>query len=228
VNGYQWTNASGRFHTVLVLASDSQHAFEIITRDFYDSTLVRSTLEFARTHEGNILANKPLTILEGFHCQGWSFDTVIALSPETQEFDHTIDPDLYAATYIVYPAYRCEFSGRETLKEIMLRDAKMVDRSNFNREPAPAIKFRYVNTKSKGRSLGDKRGIEKSRVLFAEINKLENARASFVEFENYLGQVAKVTWDDGFVLWFDGTGNKRDLEELLAWVHVFILKGKAI
>ena len=62
-------------------------------------------------------------------------------------------------------------------------------------------------------------------VLFREVKKLENTPDGFVEFENYLGQVRKVTWQGGFVLWNEDRSEGVELEALLEWIRKFILEG---
>jgi len=208
-----------------VMTSDGNHAFQVNTRDYFDADLVRSTLAFALDHHREVLAAAPLAILPGFSPKGSAFDTVVAIAPSVHE-EHKFEyPNLHEVTYSVYPTYRCEFSGSETHKEVAVRDAKMVDSANLRREPAPVVRLRYINSKTQGRTLGEKRGLASPSVLFAEIRKLENAPASFIEFENYLGQIRKVTWEDGFILWNGSELRKMKQRELISWVQQFILHG---
>ena len=125
----------------------------------------------------------------------------------------------------MFPSYHCEYSGNETPKELTLRNAKLVDPANLQRDPIPVVRLRYSNTRTKGRTLGDKRGLDNSAVLFGEIKKLANSAGSFVEFENYLGQTRMVTWDQRYLLWDKDKAQQIALDALLDWVKQFLLDG---
>lgn len=224
-DAWHWTTSGGRFHFVLALCADGRHALQINIREHFDEELVRATLAFALQREADILAAQSFVVLPGFNSPGRGFEVVAALAPPLHEFHKAEHPQLHAMTYRVYPAYRCEFSGRETPKEALLRTAKMIEPANLKRAPRPLVRLRYSNTRTRGRSLGDKRGVANPSVLFTEISKLENASGSFVEFENYLGQVATVTWAIDFLV--QSEGRKRDMnkDEVRAWAERFILYG---
>jgi hypothetical protein len=188
---------------------------------------VRSALAFGLKHEAQVLSAAPLAIVNALSAQETKFDTVVAAAPSIHELHKVENPPLHDVTYRIFPAYRCEFSGRETPKEAVLRMAKMVDPANLDREPQPVVRIRYLNPRTKGRTLGDRRGLITPMVVFGEVKKLENTPDGFVEFENYLGQVRKVTWQGGFNLWNEDRSERVELEALLEWIRKFILQGVA-
>lgn len=226
-NAWHWTALGDRVNFVLVLTSDGRHALQVNTRDHFDAGVVRSVLTFCLAHEALALKANPLTILKGFSAQGTKFDIAVSAAPEVHQFHKTERPALHEVTYRVFPAYRCEFSGRETPKEAVLRMAKMVDPANLTRKPEPVVRLRYLNPRTKGRTLGENRGLADPMVLFGEVERLENTPGGFVEFENYLGQVRKVTWNGGFLFWNGDRAESLKKEDLLERIHKFILEGEA-
>lgn len=224
LNAWHWTVAGGRFNFVLVTTYDGQHALQVSTRDMFNAELVRASLAFALQNESAVCAANPIAVLSGFSSPDKRFDTVIAVAPVIHELHKAERPLLHDATFRIFPAHHCEFSGRETSKEAMLRIAKMIDPANLKRDPQPLVRLRYLNTKTKGRTLGKNRGIDSPKVLISEIKKLVNALASFVEFENYLGEIRKVTWqEDGYVLWNGDESKLIELPELLDGIQRFLV-----
>lgn len=225
LNSWHWTAQGGRFHFVLALTSDGMHAFQMNTRDYFDADVVRSVLAFALQHEAAVCAASPIALFNGFVASESNFDTVIAVSPAVHQLHKAERPELHAVTIRVFPAYRCEFSGLETQKEAQLRCSKMIDPANLKRDPNPLVRIRYENTRTRSRTLGDNRGIDNPSVLLLELKELENSPGSFVEFENYRGEVRKVTWHDGFLLWDGNDLQKIDYQALLDWSKRFIRYG---
>jgi hypothetical protein len=223
---WHWSAAAGRFNFVMAVMSDGRHAVQMNTREMFDEDLARAVLSDALAHERQILSSKSLAILTDFNCQPFAFDCLIALAPAIHDAHKAKDPALHEVTYQVFAAYRCEFSGRETAKELVLRN-KMVDSANIRRQPQPEVRLRYENTKTQGRTLGKGRGIDTPSALFAEIKKLVNAPGSFIEVENYLGEVAAVTWDRTYLLWKGDVSTSMSPAQVNAWVQVFILYGEA-
>ncbi|WP_089099830.1 SUKH-3 domain-containing protein [Streptomyces hyaluromycini] len=86
-----------------------------------DDALARAVLAFARAHEPELTAEgRFLTFVGGFEAPGYSFDAVAATVPGVHGHHRVRNSDLTPLTTIVFPAYRCEFSGRETLETILL------------------------------------------------------------------------------------------------------------
>ncbi len=76
------------------------------------------------------------------------------------------------------------------------------------------------------RSLSSQRKLADDSVLFQEIPKLENALpGSYIEFENYLGQARKITWDNDFVLWDVDSQQKMKVDLLIKQAQSLILRG---
>ena len=227
-DAWHWEVANGRFHFVLALTGDGQHALQTNVREGYNTGLVHATLAFALSHEEKILTAPVLTVLPGFSVACGAFDTVVAAVPVVSQLHATEHPELSVVTYAVFPVYRGEFSGRETPEEARYRKSKLVDNADLRREPRPVVRMRYANPRTQGGSIGPKRGQAKPQNLFAELAKLVNAPGGFVEFENYLGEVRKATCerDGGLTLWHDAHRPQPvDLPALLAWTEGFLRHG---
>ena len=211
---------------MLALTSDKAHAVQINMRDHCDLSLARATLEFALRHERAVLGTSTAVIVPGFQAKDSMFNAVASVAPPIHEAHKVKHPKLHDVTYRVYPAFVCEFSGRETALEARLRNAKMIDPADLRREAVPVVRIRYVNSITKGRTIGNQRGLDNPSVLYAELGKLDHAPDSFVEFENYLGEVRKVTWDDGFIWWEGNRTRRMEHREVLDRAKRFVLHGE--
>ena len=225
---WHWEAAKGRFHSVLALTGDGQHALQTNARESFDADLVRALIAFALAHEREILAAPTLAVLPGFSAPGFSFDAVAAAAPAVNRMHKADFPELGVVTLAVFPAYGCEFSGRETPEELRYRYYKPLDTANLRREPCPVMRMRYENPRTRGQSIGPKRGLDLPRVLLSGLTKLVDAPGAFVEFENYLGEVRRATWehDGGLTLWHgDQPPQPVALPDLLAWTEHFLSHG---
>lgn len=148
---------------------------------------------------------------EGLRVPGHEFDAVAAAVPDVHGHHKAQNPDLTAVTYIVFPAYACEFSGHETLAEAEARYTKMLRPAEIGREPVPFVKMSFDNPRSGGGSTNPGRALTYPRIVRQEIPELENSAGGFVEFENRLGKVWRVEWDGGWNVSREGEPGRREL-----------------
>ncbi|MBR7828164.1 hypothetical protein KDK95_17740 [Actinospica sp. MGRD01-02] len=187
-----------RFQFVATPASDGVHILQTYTLDAYDEPVVRDVLVYAREHAEHLSpGGQPLQILTGFTTPGRRFDIAVLVSPAVHKAYRDERRELHAITFLVFPAYQGEYSGRETIGEAELRslDSRGILLANLNRMPSTYVKLRYNNVTTKAGTTGDKRGFTKVHTMARELELLENSPGSFVEFENRLGQVWRVEWD---------------------------------
>ncbi|WP_246113956.1 hypothetical protein [Streptomyces montanus] len=197
------------------LSADGTRLLQLSGRDSYDHELAVATLEFAREREKEIFARNPyLGALEGFRTPTGrhGFDAVVGIAPEVHDFYHVQHPELTPHVRLTFPAYACEFSGQETLDEAITR-YRMLRLNNLDREPLPFLRMRYANTRTKGRSTNPGRGFTEPRRLVEEIEWMEGAGGSFVEFENRHGGVWRVEWHGTWLLaeWGARPGTPREI-----------------
>ncbi|MDX3387757.1 hypothetical protein PV682_40885 [Streptomyces niveiscabiei] len=194
-----------RFVFSLALDSERDSAYQMNTIDHFDQGLVTAVLEFARERHlaGEVKDARPFTVAPGFMAQSHGFDVVVAVPPVVHQYHFGRDNALSERVTGVFPAYRCEFSGSETLEEAVHRFKRMLRPTVVGRPVAPYLRMRYENTRTGSGSLGTSRGFTTTDVLLRELALLEGAVGSFVEWENFRGEVWHVTWDGS---WFVNGG----------------------
>ncbi|HEU4380188.1 MAG TPA: hypothetical protein VFR73_16565 [Hyphomicrobiaceae bacterium] len=221
-----WTWSAGRFYFTIALTADDGHAMQLNCREVLDLNLVVAVLAFARRRTEAVLAGAPFAVMEGFtSTSATPFDCVAAAIPAIaryHEFDH---PDLNDVTYAVFPAYRCEFSGRETQEEATYTFDRVLDAANPHRPPSPWVRMRFDNPKTGTGSVGPDLGIASADLLMQEMRNLEHADNAFVEFENFRHERRRVSWCGELQLLDEDKIRIFELPDLLAWTHRFIHEG---
>ncbi|MCX4609674.1 hypothetical protein [Streptomyces mirabilis] len=189
---------------VFSLALDSKHnsAYQMNTIDHFDQGLVTAVLEFAKERRlaGEMKDSTPFTVAPGFTTESYGFDVVVAVPPAVHQYHFGWDNALGERVTGVFPAYSCEFSGRETLEEAVYRFKRMLRPTVVERPVAPYLRMRYENTRTGSGSLGALRGFTTTDVLLRELALLEGTVGSFVEWENFRGEVWHVTWDGSWLV----------------------------
>lgn len=207
------------------LSADGQRLLQLGGRDSFDHELAVATLTFARERERAIFDRNPfLGAMEGFRAPAGRrrFDAVVGVAPEVHRFYRVGLPDLTPFVRLTFPAYACEFSGRENLVEAQTR-YRMLRLNHLGREPLPFLKMRFANTRTGGRSTNPGRGFTEPRRLVEEFGWMEGGPGSFAEFENRLGRVWRVEWHGA---WYiaeleldvqDSAPRETGLDELVAF-----------
>ena len=224
-----WTWAvEDMFSYALALTTDKAHAVQINFLGEMDEELARSVLSFARERSAEVLAAAPFAVLEEYTPPASSqvyFDTVAAAIPAVHRYHEMDEPELNELTYAVFPAYRCEFSGRETQREAETRFDRMLDVADVHRLATPWLRMRYDNPRTGGGSVGSELGLAYVDQLTKELRNLENADGAFVEFENFRNERRRASWSDGLVLTGGDGARPITMTELLTWAHTFVFEG---
>ncbi|GIG70247.1 hypothetical protein [Phytomonospora endophytica] len=220
---WYWSIGGGWFTYTVALSSDGRSVFQMTCRDTYPAALVRDVLSFARHNESALLAAAPMAHVEGFDVAGHGFDSVGAVIPAVAEANKD-RPEISAVTYLVFPGWRNEFSGAETEPEAYSR-LRMLDAANPKREPMPFLKMRFDNGHS--HTVGDERLLTKPDFFFDELAAMaEGSRKSFIEAENFRGELRTITCDDdGYVI--DGGEARMSAEDARAWAERYLTEGDA-
>ncbi|MER6046037.1 hypothetical protein [Streptomyces sp. NPDC001793] len=156
----------------------------------YDPALARAVLELARDRAEQVVGGeRPLVVLDGLACPGWDFDAVAAVGPEVHEYHGQEDADLHKATVALFPAWRQEFSGTETLAEARHQFDRGLQPTRLRREVVPFLRMSYRNERTGSHSEGAERGLATLDVLRHELSLLPGSPGSHVEWENRLGAV---------------------------------------
>jgi hypothetical protein len=218
-DAWHWS-PNRRFHFVAAVSGDGGHAFQVNTLDSYDEEVVRGLLVFVREREAEVLGDgRPLVPVHGFSGAGKGFDTAVAAAPGTHQYHARENAELHGVTYAVFPGWHYEFSGRETAQEAAFQVAhpQGLRITRLDRDPVPFLKMRYRNTRTSAASIGPDRGLAKPAVLYRELELLEGADGSFVEFETFRGEVWRAEWADGFQLTGEGREHRLGREETVAF-----------
>jgi hypothetical protein len=223
-DAWHWSRLVFNFDAVLT--PDREHLLEMRVMGDYDPDLARAVLAFGREASARIVdGGRPLVPLNGFSCPGWEFDTVAAVGPGVHENHAADDADLHAATWTLFPAFRCEFSGTETEAEAIHLFRLALRPTTLDRSPVPFLRMRYENSRTLGRSTGSERGIAELSVLLNELSLLDGAPGSWVEWENRLGDVFTARSGSAPALTLHAPGGERPLtaKELVDFAETSVL-----
>ncbi|MGV9728506.1 hypothetical protein ACWDUE_14180 [Streptomyces albogriseolus] len=223
-----WTWSLGPvLHFAGAVTADGNRLLQTNQRGRHDEDLARAVLAFARQHEEALIGEgRPIAAVHGFSAAGYAFDAVAAVAPEVHCHHKTQNPDLTAVTYIVCPAFATEVSGRESPEEAQARYQKMLSPAEIGRDAVPFLKMSYENPRTGGGSANDGRALAYPRTLRQEIPQLVRSPGGFVEWENRVGEVWRVAWDQGWVL-RGGEEEQRglSLDEVLDFADTTLLVG---
>ncbi|MEU9548102.1 hypothetical protein AB0D88_03520 [Streptomyces werraensis] len=223
-----WTWSLGPvLHFAGAVTADGNRLLQTNQRGRHDEDLARAVLAFARQHEEALIGEgRPIAAVHGFSAAGYAFDAVAAVAPEVHCHHKTQNPDLTAVTYIVFPAFATEVSGRESPEEAQARYQKMLSPAEIGRDAVPFLKMSYDNPRTGGGSANDGRALAYPRTLRQEIPQLEGSPGGFVEWENRVGEVWRVAWDQGWAL-CGGEEEHRglSLDEVLDFADTTLLVG---
>ncbi len=147
-------------HFAGVPSKDGTRLMQTNQRGRHDEELARGVLAFAREHEQALIGtDRPIAAVPGFSADGYAFDAVAATAPEVHGHHKAQNPDLTAVTYIVFPAFATEVSGRESLEEAQARYQKMLSPAEIGREAVPFLKMSFDNPRTSGGSTNPGRAL---------------------------------------------------------------------
>ncbi|MCA2201695.1 hypothetical protein [Streptomyces sp. SMS_SU21] len=213
-----WTWSLGPvLHFAGVVTADGNRLLQTNQRGRHDEDLARAVLAFARRHEETLIGEgRPIKAIRGFSAADYAFDAVAATAPGVHGHHKAQNPDLTTVTYIVFPAFATEVSGRESLEEAQARYQKMLSPAEIGREAVPFLKMSFDNPRTGGGGTNPGRALAYPRTLRQEIPQLEGAPGGFVEWENRTGEVWRVAWDGEWVLsGAEGERRGMSLDEIL-------------
>ncbi|MEQ8148290.1 hypothetical protein [Streptomyces sp. OP7] len=220
-----WTWSLGPvLHFAGAVTADGRRLLQTNQRGRHDEGLAREVLAFARRHEDALIGDgRPIMAVRGFSAAGYVFDAVALTTPEVHGHHKAQNPDLTPVTYIVFPAFASEVSGRESLEEARARYRKMLSPADIGRDAVPFLRMRFANPRTGGGSTNPGRALTYPRLLRQEIPQLEGVAGGFVEWENRVGDVWRVEWDQGWVL--IGGGEERrglSLDDLVSFADTTV------
>lgn len=209
---------------VYVWTDDSKnHVFQLTLRDTRQDSLAECLQGFLNRLNLNLPLKDPINLFEGFECSGWEFDIVCVLNSVAHKSFLGEIPELHARSYVVFPAYRCEFSGNETAKEIDFMRKNTVKTIDIYREPSPKIGMWYWNDAQKSGSLGKAIKLDSIEVLRRVIDDLPSDKVSIVKVLNFRGEDATIKREGG--LYSVSQDNFRSIAfrgpDIHKWIYKF-------
>ncbi len=126
------------------------------------------------------------------------FEIVVTLSPESHDLFKTFDPSIHQNTIVAFPAYKCEFSGRENGEFVRLVRKEIVPTLEWGRAPAPQILARMNNPKTKVKSIGKGKFLEKLPQALSFIMEMADCEGSWIELQNVTGNVMMIQFKGRF------------------------------
>ncbi|WP_151479664.1 hypothetical protein [Streptomyces albicerus] len=223
-DAWHWSPIPG-LDFAAALSRDRRHLFQINARDSYDAPLVHAILAAARESDAQILSSDALLrAIPEFNHPGRRFEVLAAARPGVHRYHEVQHPELQQVTWAIFPGYECEFASPARYSPEDARESfiRFLTPADLGREAVPFLRIRYDNTVTKGGTDGPDGVLAKPETLFRELKLLDGAPGSFVEFENFRGQVFRVEWKGFWELSevSAGKGPRRiSLDELLGFTE---------
>jgi hypothetical protein len=183
---------SFRFHYRVREATARKALIHFAIRDAYAPEAAQELCFKIDEMEDRILEAEEPRKLHPVALHASRFDSLVVLPPGFHESLSAQDPDLSARTFVVFPAYGCEFRDVETKACIDVLRRGIVATLDWSRDPSPRVEMRYSNPRTKGGSRGSKRGLTDISVPLREARELAGSPGAFIEIENFTGQVLRV------------------------------------
>jgi hypothetical protein len=191
---YHDQTPSHQFTTVVAPILEGEYCVVLSSRDCFDEGLATTALTFVLNLYSTLYVRKPLIIIEGFSCQGYSFDSVAILSPSAaNQYEHE-NALLNKRVFVAFPIYRCELAGNESNDLIDLIRHDFLPSLDWKRSPCPKVLMSFHNAKTKVSSTGIRPRLTTVQDVLAEIENLFGAEGSWIKLENYRGQRCRIEW----------------------------------
>jgi hypothetical protein len=183
------------FHNVIKQANvpSKEVVISVTARDFFDRTYALNIIAFVEAKLRRFSPSQPLSVLDSFQAHGdFKFDSIGMITSEAHTLFKRESPLLHPHTLVVYPMFRCEFSGKEDSETIVAMRRDFIATIDWKRPRRCKILARYRNSKTGTGTLDKHRVLENQETLFREIAELTPKEGSFIEIENYQGDVLEM------------------------------------
>ncbi len=221
---YSDETPAASFHHFLTLAKDEQM---LLCTSFKvgDDQLAQTVLREAKSFVSTVELTKPLTIIPS--AKLGPFDAFAMLSHEAHSLYETIDENVFRATVVVFPVYKCELDGTESSDLIRMIRRDLLPTLQWDREPSPKIHASFVNGKTGVRSVSKKLKLASLPEIISILKQIEGCQNSWVEMRNWLGETLKIEFVNDYQWRLDsGTaGNLSALDKVVSFVQSFCVQG---
>src|SRR5262245_18168501 len=170
---------------------DSLDLFLLCTaRDSFNAELAKAMFGLASARRGELSVDAPVTKLDGLHVHGLAFEALLVLNWQSHHAYETLDHNLKQQTLELCPIYKCEFSGRESPKDIDTIRHHGPCTVDWNRKPSPLV---YVTVRNRKTRVRMQRRYTSVAYAIHELRTLEEDGESSVVLENFLEQKIVLT-----------------------------------
>ncbi len=186
-----------QFATYILPWDDGNWFAAFSCRDSIDDDLAALVLRFVDGRKRLFEESTPLTILDGFHAPGYGFDCVAVLSPTAANHFRAQSAALSKRTFVVFPIFRCEFVGDETVDCIWVMRHDTVTTVDMKRSPSPAFTMYFENKKIGIKSTQQEPALTRLGFLIRQLEQMDGADGSLVDLQNYRNEKCSLLVDEG-------------------------------
>ena len=221
---YRVRTPAHRFTHFLKWFPDENLCVQFSVRDNFSALMPLNLAQFTDAHLSELSCKKKIAKIEAEGTLG-PFSAVVYIAPECHSAFKVQIPRLYEQTLVGFPVFDCEFSGDESVEEIICIRRDFLASVDWRRDPVPKILMRYKNHKTKSNSVGGAFGLASLEVLVNEVLNLEGAVDSTVEVINYLHQKCSIL-SHGDVNFVSGANRELSPSDSIGFVKKFVLNGQ--
>lgn len=178
------TPARGFTHVVVPMDPPDWYFVLSARTDCFDERLAKQICFWAMKHEEEVDPTRPIQLVKEFYSDTALFDTLVILNCKVHGLFQVQSKKLHRRSLGVFPAYECEFSGKETISEIDALRNDIVPTLDWKRQKCPQIRMRFRNMLTGGGTSGKRDIFAKSELLQSVVKELPDDGNSFVEIEN--------------------------------------------
>lgn len=185
-----------------------------------------AVLSHAIAHWDALLGQEgTIRLATGLQLPGYPFDSVIAVHPDAHNFERQEHPEVHARSFQVFPVSRFEIPAAMTPREaVTLSSPRFIRFTDLKREPSPVFRARFQLQTH--RSVGVDRALAMYSMIRPAIDGLTKDPSGWVELENFLGEVVRLTWAAGQYVVALATGQIAVAgADLDAWLDAYAKAG---
>jgi hypothetical protein len=130
------------FNSVIVPIHGGNWFLELGSRDWFDEGLAKDFLSWALTNEESLDPVCPIQLIRGFSSPLTDFENIVALNRRAHGLFQAQSSELHERTLVIFPAYECEFNGRESISEIDIIRHDIVPTLDWKRKKSETINCR--------------------------------------------------------------------------------------
>lgn len=210
---------------------DGQALFQVNAKVATDEEEIRRFLRFAQRHMADLANAAPMAAVGGLRLERYACDSAVSVLPSAAGLTPTVGkaPEVDSRVYGLFPGWQCEVSTTESESAAFYRYRKVLDYSNWERDPQPYLTAVY-SYKDAGAPVVDREEavtVEMDEAL-SLAQRVREAESGRVVWTNYSGREIRLVLDERLGLIWDSGGSDVPIapEELRARLWSFATTGR--